>query len=138
MYCVWNGNSKKGTCVASIGLIITKTVIQLGSYKTFWRGILFVQHQVLKRLKWKSLFSLNIIVKKLITLFCDQILSSNSNMIRSNFWICVNFQKRELYIHCFIPFIFSTFFVFTCIKPTIQLCHPQFLFRACTVQGFLS
>jgi hypothetical protein len=85
MYCVWNGNSKKGTCVASIGLILTKALIQFGLYKTFLRGILFVQHQVLKRLKWISLFFLNIIMKKLITNFCDQILSANSIMIGQTF-----------------------------------------------------
>ncbi len=85
MYCVWNENSKKGTCVASIGLILTKALVQIGSYKTFVRGILFVQHQVLKMLKWKSLLFLNIIMKKLITNFVDQIMSSNSNMIGQTF-----------------------------------------------------
>jgi len=64
MYCVWNENSIKGTCVASIGLILTKALVQIGSYTTFVRGILFVQRQVLKMLKWKSLLFLNIIMKK--------------------------------------------------------------------------
>jgi hypothetical protein len=77
---------QKGTSVASIGLILTKALIQFGSYKSFLRGNVTCSTSSSKKAKMEiPIFPKYNYEKINHKFFYDQILSSNSNMLDQTF-----------------------------------------------------